>query len=156
MMNMQRFLQLLLATAWTTLVLAQTPPAQTPPAQTPPAQTTPPAAAVPAQGPPAQTPATPAQAAPAQTAPARTATDREFVMDDVSLTEMIDILAKRMKINYILDKRVNGSVTIHTYGEVKPVDYMPLLMTIPLIITSFWLGRRYELFTLRKRLERRE
>jgi general secretion pathway protein D len=130
MMNMQRFLQLLLATAWTTLVLAQTPPAQTPPAQTPPAQTTPPAAAVPAQGPPAQTPATPAQTAPAQTAPARTATDREFVMDDVSLTEMIDILAKRMKINYILDKRVNGSVTIHTYGEVKPVDYMPLLMTI--------------------------
>jgi general secretion pathway protein D len=130
MMKMQRFLPLLLA-ACSTLVLAQTPPAQTPPAQTPPAQTPPaqtppaPAAAVPAQGPPAQSPATPVQ-----TAPARTATDREFVMDDVSLTEMIDILAKRMKINYILDKRVNGSVTIHTYGEVKPVDYMPLLMTI--------------------------
>jgi general secretion pathway protein D len=151
MMKMQRFLPLLLAMACTTFVLAQTPPAQTPPAQTPPAQNPPaqtspastaapaaqqaPAAAVPAQGPPAQTPATPTQTppgqtAPAQTAPARTASDREFVMDDVSLTEMIDILAKRMKINYILDKRVNGSVTIHTYGEVKPVDYMPLLMTI--------------------------
>jgi len=43
---------------------------------------------------------------------------------------MIDILAKRMKINYILDKGVNGSVTIYTYGEVKAVDLMPLLETI--------------------------
>ncbi len=43
---------------------------------------------------------------------------------------MIDILAKRMKINYILDPGVKGSVTIYTYGEVKPVDLMPLLETI--------------------------
>src|ERR1039457_1759908 len=43
---------------------------------------------------------------------------------------MIDILAKRMKINYILDKGVVGSVTIYTYGEVKAVDLMPLLETI--------------------------
>ncbi len=52
------------------------------------------------------------------------------MFEDVSLAEMIDTLAKRLKINYILDKRVVGTVTIHTYGEVKPVDYMPLLMTI--------------------------
>jgi general secretion pathway protein D len=43
---------------------------------------------------------------------------------------MIDILAKRMKINYILDPGVRGSVTIYTYGEVKAVDLMPLLETI--------------------------
>ena len=43
---------------------------------------------------------------------------------------MIDILAKRLKINYILDKGVSGTVTIYTYGEVKPVDLMPLLETI--------------------------
>ena len=43
---------------------------------------------------------------------------------------MIDILAKMMKINYILDPRVKGSVTIYTYGEVKPVDLMPLMETI--------------------------
>ena len=43
---------------------------------------------------------------------------------------MVDVLAKMMKINYILDPRVKGSVTIYTYGEVKEVDLMPLLETI--------------------------
>ncbi len=51
-------------------------------------------------------------------------------MDNVSLTEMIRVLAKRLKINYILDPRIKGAVTIHTYGEVKQVDYMPMLQTI--------------------------
>jgi general secretion pathway protein D len=51
-------------------------------------------------------------------------------MDNVSLVEMIDELAQRLKINYILDKRVAGAVTIHTYGEMKQVDLMPLLQTI--------------------------
>ncbi len=53
-----------------------------------------------------------------------------FSMDNVSLVEMIDELAQRLKINYILDKRVVGAVTIHTYGEMKQVDLMPLLQTI--------------------------
>jgi general secretion pathway protein D len=47
-----------------------------------------------------------------------------------TLTEMIDVLAKRLGINYILDPTVRGTVTIYTYGEVKPVDLMPLLETI--------------------------
>jgi general secretion pathway protein D len=47
-----------------------------------------------------------------------------------SLTEMIDILARRLRINYILDPRVKGTVTIYTYGEVRPVDLMQLLQTI--------------------------
>ena len=51
-------------------------------------------------------------------------------MPNASLTEMIDLLAKRLKINYILDPAVRGTVSIFTYGEVKPVDYMPLLETI--------------------------
>ena len=51
-------------------------------------------------------------------------------MPNASLTEMIDLLAKRLKINYILDPAVQGTVSIFTYGEVKPVDYMPLLETI--------------------------
>ena len=58
------------------------------------------------------------------------ASERPFCLGDVSLTEMIDILAKMLKINYILDPRVKGSVTLYTYGEVKPVDLMPLLQTI--------------------------
>ena len=68
----------------------------------------------------------------AQTAaPAARLTDSGgFLLNNVSLTEMIDILAKRLKINYILDPAVKGSVTIYTYGEVRPVDLMPLMETI--------------------------
>lgn len=53
-----------------------------------------------------------------------------FLLNNVSLTETIDILAKQLKINYILDPRVKGSVTLFTYGEVRPVDLMPLLQTL--------------------------
>ena len=53
-----------------------------------------------------------------------------FVLQNVSLVELIDILAKRMKINYILDPRVKGAVTINTYGEVRPADLMTLMQTI--------------------------
>jgi general secretion pathway protein D len=51
-------------------------------------------------------------------------------MDNVPLTELINVFGKLMKINFILDPRVQNKVTIHTYGEVKPVDMMPLLQTI--------------------------
>ncbi|PWU00303.1 MAG: type II secretion system protein GspD [Terriglobia bacterium] len=90
----------------------------------PPPQPAPPAAA------PAQNPAPPA---PAQTTPAaalRLTENGTFMMDNVSLTEMVDALARQLKINVILDPRVRGAVTVHTYGEVKPVDLMPLLETL--------------------------
>ncbi|HEY1342865.1 MAG TPA: hypothetical protein VGF59_35425, partial [Bryobacteraceae bacterium] len=61
---------------------------------------------------------------------ARLSDTTPFLLPNVSLTEMIDVLAKRLKINYILDPGVKGSVTIYTYGEVKPVDLMALLETI--------------------------
>src|SRR6266436_7416918 len=50
--------------------------------------------------------------------------------DNASLTEVIDILAQKLKINYILDPKVSGKVTINTYGEIKPVDVRQLLDTI--------------------------
>ena len=52
------------------------------------------------------------------------------MLPNATLTEIIDILARRMKINFILDPAVKGSVSVFTYGEVKPVDYMPLLETL--------------------------
>jgi general secretion pathway protein D len=82
---------------------------------------------------PAQAPATPPAAAPqANGAPiaGRLSETDAFSMDNVSLTEMIRVLAQRLKINYILDPRIKGAVTIHTYGEVKQIDYMPMLQTI--------------------------
>ncbi len=65
-----------------------------------------------------------------QPAQPRLADSRGFLLGGVALSEMIDILAKMLKINYILDPRVKGSVTIYTYGEVKPVDLLPLMQTI--------------------------
>jgi len=51
-------------------------------------------------------------------------------LENASLVEVVDILARALKINYIIDPRVKGSVTINTYGEFKPVDVRPLLETI--------------------------
>ena len=79
--------------------------------------------------PPAQTPPPTAPQTAPPAAPALTDTGG-FLLDNVSLVELIDILARRLRINYILDPRVNGKVYIHTYGEVKPTDLMPLLETI--------------------------
>ena len=53
-----------------------------------------------------------------------------FMLPNATLTEIVDILARRLKINFILDPAVKGSVSVFTYGEVKPVDYMPLLETL--------------------------
>jgi len=53
-----------------------------------------------------------------------------FTFHNASLTEVIDILARQLKINYILDPRIKGGVTINTYGEMKDVDLRALLETI--------------------------
>ena len=54
-----------------------------------------------------------------------------LMLENVSLAELVDIVARRLKINYILDPHFKGgSVTIHTYGQMKPADLMPLLETI--------------------------
>jgi general secretion pathway protein D len=51
-------------------------------------------------------------------------------LHNAPLTEVVDILARQLKINYILDPGVKGSVMINTYGEVKPVEVRALLETI--------------------------
>ncbi|HXA48713.1 MAG TPA: type II secretion system secretin GspD [Candidatus Acidoferrum sp.] len=114
-------------------------PATPPPAQAPqvPVQAPRPGAPAPAPGAPAaapaQTPATvstPGQQLPPSDAP-RLAEPGSFVLPNAPLTEIIDILARRLKINYILDPGVSrGSVSVFTYGEVKQVDYMQLLETL--------------------------
>ena len=87
--------------------------------------------------PPAKTAPTGQPAAAAQqpaTAPvqAEPAPGGGFVLNlqNASLVDVIDVLARRLKINYILDPRVKGSVTLNTYGELRAVDVRPLLETI--------------------------
>jgi len=97
-------------------------PAEEPKPQVPPAQQPPATPAAPAAG------TQPQADAPAQP---RLAQDQPFSLSGVSLAEMIQALGKEMKINFIVDPRVlKGSVTMYTYGEVKPVDLMPLMETI--------------------------
>lgn len=48
-------------------------------------------------------------------------------LQGVALSEVVDFLARRLKINYIMDSRVKGSVSINTYGETKDIDTRALL-----------------------------
>ncbi len=47
-----------------------------------------------------------------------------------SLTDIVDMLARQLGMNYILDPRVKGSVIINTYGEIRNVGARSLLETI--------------------------
>jgi general secretion pathway protein D len=84
------------------------------------------------QAPPAAAPT----AAPQTTAPVATPAAAPSVkpgmlnLDNASLTVVIDMLAKELKINYILDPRVKGSVTVNTYGEMREMDVRALLDTL--------------------------
>jgi general secretion pathway protein D len=87
---------------------------------------------------PAQQPAAPAanpnapapQAQPAAAPPANVTVPGSLNLTNASLLEVIDLLARDLHLNYILDPRVKGSVTINTYGEIKAADLRPLLETI--------------------------
>ena len=109
------------------IVPVPTAPQQAAPGQVAPGQA-PPVQAAPVQAAPAQ--AAPAQAAPAAAGPVPVV-GFDYMIPNASLTEFIDIMARRLKINYILDPGIRqGSVTLYTYGEVKPVDLMTLLLTV--------------------------
>jgi general secretion pathway protein D len=86
------------------------------------------------QPPPAPSPApgqTAAQtAAPQATPDGSSAGNLVLNLPGASLTEVVDTLARVLKINYILDPRVKGNVTIQTYGEIKATNVRDLLDTI--------------------------
>jgi len=108
----------------------QPPPAQTPQQVNPQQNPAPPAAAQQAPG--QQAPPAPGQPPSPQPA-AQSPTPTVFgglSLNNVSLTEVIDLLARQLKINYILDPRVRGGVILNTYGEVKDIDTRALLDTI--------------------------
>ncbi len=59
-------------------------------------------------------------------APRATATG-SLNLQNASLAEVVDILCRQLKINYILDPRVKGGVYLNTYGETKLIDTRALL-----------------------------
>ena len=132
-MRISLHLRLIAGVCAAALVLsAQGTPGFVPPKPPPPAEEAKPAQAAkplpPAGQPQTASPTTLPQVAPSS-APRLTDTGA-FMLPNASLTEMIRILAGRLKINYIIDPAVQGTVTIYTYGEIKPVDEMQLLETI--------------------------
>jgi general secretion pathway protein D len=98
------------------------------------------------QAPPAANPpaSTPAQTRAAATPPT---VYGGLALNNVSLTEVIDLLAQKLKINYILDPRVKGGVFLNTYGETKDIDTRSLLETI-LRINGFGMVKQGELYRI--------
>jgi general secretion pathway protein D len=106
-------------------------PPQPPPQQTPPPTSTPP-------------PSTPTQTAAPSTPPT---VYGGLALNNASLTEVIDLLARQLKINYILDPRVKGGVILNTYGETKDIDTRSLLETI-LRINGFGMVKQGDLYRI--------
>src|SRR5579863_6016140 len=96
---------------------------------------------------PQPSPSSPA-AAPAASQPSGTPTVYGgLALNYASLTEVIDLLARQLKINYILDPRVKGGVILNTYGETKDIDTRSLLETI-LRINGFGMVKQGELYRI--------
>jgi general secretion pathway protein D len=70
-----------------------------------------------------------------------------LTLQNASLTEVIDLLARQLKINYILDPRVRGSVILNTYGDARNIDPRSLLDTV-LRINGFTMIKTGELYRI--------
>ena len=68
-------------------------------------------------------------------------------LNNASLTEVVDLLARQLKINYVLDPRVKGGVILNTYGETKNIDTRSLLETI-LRINGYGIVKQGELYRI--------
>jgi len=141
----------LIAIAVATLAWPQQPPpnTQVPPGFFPrPLPQQPPAPQAPKSDP--AKPGAPATAAPQSTTPAQTSAPTSFgglSLSNASLTEVIDLLARQLKINYILDPRVRGGVILNTYGETKDIDTRSLLETI-LRVNGFGMAKQGDLYRI--------
>ena len=68
-------------------------------------------------------------------------------LQNVSIIEVIDQLARQLHINYILDPRVKGGVYLNTYGETRNLDPRNLLEMI-LHISGFGMVQEGEVFRI--------
>ena len=76
-----------------------------------------------AQPPGAQPPKPPSQTA----SPPPVILTGSLNLTNASLTEVVDILARQLKLNYMIDPRVKGAVSLNTYGETRAIDARALL-----------------------------
>lgn len=118
------------------LVVVQAPAQQQPPAQQPPAQQ-PPAQQPLAQQPPAPQP----QGAQAPATPPGPILN----LQDASLTEVVEQLARQLRLNIQIDPRVKGTITLNTYGETRNLDPRNLLDMI-LRVNGFGMVQEGEIY----------
>jgi general secretion pathway protein D len=104
----------------------RTPPSTITPPQNPP-QVTPPSTATPQQ-----TPTGPAKTEPQKdVTPATTSgSGVSFRLENADLLQFVSIIAAQLKINYIVDPAVKGTVSITTMGDLKPDDLFPILQSV--------------------------
>jgi len=90
-----------------------------------------------------------AQAPPQPPAPQTAAQQPGPVLNlqDASLTEVIDQLARQLRINIQLDPRVKGTVTLNTYGETRNLDPRNLLDMI-LRVNGFGMVQEGEIYRI--------
>ena len=84
---------------------------------------------------PLQTPASsettpPAQAPPSAPPAIAGGAGVEFRLANADLLQFINLVAGELKLNYVLDPAVKGSVTINTAGKLNPGDLLPILETV--------------------------
>jgi len=86
--------------------------------------------------PPATTPQPPSapqpQPAPApqQAQPADDVVPISLELDNTDIYQVIKIIADNLKLNYIIDPGIKGSVNVHTSGTLRRSDLLPLLETL--------------------------
>src|SRR5689334_17406281 len=68
-------------------------------------------------------------------------------LQDASLTEVVDQLARQLRINIQIDPRVKGTVTLNTYGETRNLDPRNLLDMI-LRVNGFGMVQEGEIFRI--------
>lgn len=74
-----------------------------------------------------------------------------FNFDNAELSEVIRTLAELLNMNYVLDKGVSGKVTIHTAGELRREDLLPLFYQVLEIngVTAVKDGNLYKIVPLK-------
>ena len=80
-------------------------------------------------------------------APARQPPGPVLNLQDASLTEVVDQLARQLKINIQIDPRVKGTITLNTYGETRNLDPRNLLDMI-LRVNGFGMVQEGEIYRI--------
>jgi general secretion pathway protein D len=73
-----------------------------------------------------------------------------FRLENADLLQVVSLVASQLKMNYVVDPAVKGTVTINTAGELRREDLLPILETILKIngATAIQTGNFYRIVPL--------